>query len=331
MKKILVVYDSDVFYVTRFLEYFKNKKEFEFDISAFTLQDSLVAYLSQHRVELLLLGQPVALEKTISDNVGAIYQLSEEPFSEPTKEQPVIFKYQRAQKVMDELMAEYIRKRNVGYSDENSKAMDIITVFSPKAGLEEVLCAWSTAFLLTKRKKVLFLLLELIPSHTLPFLEDTNQKLSEFIYFLKEKPNRMEKMLSLLSYHANLSYLAGNAHGFDLLSLSKEDIRSWVSELRLHTEYQAVVFYLDYYNEMSVELMKLSDHVILPTDQSAYRSRILKEWEEQMQRLEYSIEESKYLVITLQKEPVTAAGYGSLQELAGSVTWHTVAQMLNCS
>ncbi len=331
MKKMLAIYDSDVFYATRFMEYFKNKNDFEFELSAFTVQESLLSYLSQHRVEILLLGTSVSLEGVAGENVGYTYLLREENYSSKDKEQRFIYKYQSAQSVMDELRTDYNRRVAVTAFEGNRSVMEIITIFSPKIGMEEHSYAWSVAFLLAKRKKTLFIPLDCIPAHFLSFIEPSMQKLSEFIYYLKENPNIIARMNSLLDYQGNLCYLAGTAHGFDLLSLTKEDIRKWVSELRLHTDYQSVVFYLNYYDTAGVELMALSDRIHLPMNQSVYYSRILNEWEEQMERLGIEVRTDRYQRIDLMQETKVTQCYKNLQELSESAAWQVAAQNLNCS
>ncbi len=329
MKKIIAVYDSDEFYVTRFIEYFKNKSNFEFELSGFTLEESLLSYLSQHRVEILLLAAPVPIEGAARDNVGYIYELSEEKNSVATEEQSVIFKYQSAQAVMDELRTDYIRRNKVTSSEGGSAALELITIFSPKAGIEELMFAWSTAFLLAKSKKTLFVPMELIPTNFLSFIDTSIHKLSEFIYYLKENPNIMAKMNSLLNCHSNLCYLAGITHGFDLLSLNTEDIRKWVNELRLHSDYQQVVFYLDYYDAAGAELMKLSNRILLPTDQTTYHNKILKEWEQQMERMGTPVEADRHYHVNLDQESGSLQGYRSLQELTQSMAWLSAVQYMN--
>jgi hypothetical protein len=313
------------------MEYFKNKKDFDFELSAFTLKESLLLFLSQHRVEILLLAAPVLLEGEARDNVEYIYELSEELPSVKDKEQPVIFKYQSAQAVMDELKTDYIRRLKVAPSEGNPGTLELITIFSPKSGMEELSFAWSTAFLLAKRKKTLFVPLELIPAHFLSFIDTSLQNLSELIYYLKENPNITARMNSLLNYHGNLCYLAGTAHGFDLLSLSSEDIRKWVCDLRLHTDYQTVVFYLDYYDTAGAELMKLSDSILLPTDRTVYHDKILNEWEKQMERSGNPVEADRYHRVDLEQESVCVQSYGSLQELTQSAAWYSAMQYLNYS
>lgn len=327
MKKVMAVYDTDVFYVTRFMEYFNNKSNFEFELSGFTQEESLLSYMSQHKVEILLLGAPVSKEEDIRNNVGFVYELSEGKNS-VADEGKVILKYQSAQAVMDELRTDYIRRNKVTPSEGGSATMELITIFSPRVGMEEAAFAWSIAFLLAKNKKTLFIPMELIPANILGFIDTSFQKLSEFIYYLKENPNITAKMNSLLNYHSNLCYLAGITHGFDLLSLNREDIRKWVGELRLHSDYQHVVFYLNYYDAASAELIRLSNRILLPTDQTAYHNMLLKEWEQQMERMGNPVEQDRYHRVSLHRESDNLQGYHSLQELTKSTSWYTAEKFM---
>jgi hypothetical protein len=329
MKKTMAIYDSEECYVTRFMEYFNNKSNFEFELSGFTLEESLLSYLSQHKVEILLLAAPVPIDGTVRDHVGFIYELSEENHSASDEERSVIFKYQSAQAVMDELRTDYIRRNKTTPSEEGSAATELITIFSPKAGMEELIFAWSTAFLFAKSKRTLFVPMELIPTHFLSFIDTSLEKLSEFIYYLKENPNIITKMNSLLQCHSNLCYLAGITHGFDLLSLSTEDIRKWVSELRFHSDFQHIVFYLDYYDAAGAELMKLSNRILLPTDHTIYHNKILKEWELQMERMGTPLKSDRYHYVNINQDPGCRKDYRSLQELTQSSTWYSALQYIN--
>ncbi|MBC7884458.1 MAG: hypothetical protein H7X99_03240 [Saprospiraceae bacterium] len=326
MEKILAIYDSDVIYATRFMEYFKKKKDFNFEISAFTRKDSLKEFLLLHRIEILLIGNEIILEEISSENIKYNYQLVEDIRNERAIEQACIFKYQSAQAVMAEVIADYVKKENETQVNYNPTGVEIISVFSPILNAAKLSFAWSISTLLSESKKVLFVPLDLLPIQLLSSVDSTSQSLSEFIYYLKENPNIIMKMKSLLAYDGNLSYLTGLTHGFDLLSLIKEDICKWIEELKTHTDYQTVVFYLGYYADPIIELMNQSDSVFILSAGSQYEKMVLKEWEHQMDRIGFDTKKDKFLRIQVEEEDVQAPF--TIQELKNSSTWATALRFI---
>ena len=78
MKKNLALFDSDSIYAARFMEYFRNKQEFEWDITAFTKIEKLESYLQDHSLEILLLGSRQMRESLPVDKINICYLLTEE-------------------------------------------------------------------------------------------------------------------------------------------------------------------------------------------------------------------------------------------------------------
>jgi hypothetical protein len=241
----------------------------------------------------------------------------------------IIFKYQSAHEIMGEIITDYSKKENQILVKSNSKSIKIISVYSPVPGAEKLAFAWSISVLLSEQKKVLFIPLDLLPIRLLSFVNNTNQFLSEFIYYLKENSNTIMKMKSLLSYNGNLSYLSGLAHGFDLLSLNKEDIQKWEEELKTHTDYQTIVFYLGCYSEAMTELINISDTILIPTLGTPYEGSLLQEWERQMEKIGVSTNQDKFQCILLQEEKTLGKETITLQELANSLVWSNAKDYLN--
>jgi hypothetical protein len=231
---------------------------------------------------------------------------------------------------MDEIISTYAREENESGIEHNIQGTRIISVISPIPSMVKLLFAWSISVRLSERNKVLIVPLDLLPIQLLSFMDYTSQSLSEFIYYLKENPNIIKKMKSLLSYNGNLSYLTGITHGFDVLSLTKEDICKWVEALKNHSDYQTVVFYLGCYTDSIVELIKQSHSVIIPTTGTSYENAMLKEWEQQMDRMGVDTNCDKFQRISLQEEKASTQVPISLQELSKSCVWNDALQYLNC-
>jgi len=330
LEKIMAIYDSDIIYATRFMEYFKKKKDLGFEISAFTRKDSLDEFLRAHQIEILILGEYITREELLEEKIKYIFRFSDEPKTENDTGSPGIFKYQPVQAVMAEIIGVYAKKKNESGIEQSSEFTKIISVISPTPNTMKLLFTWSIGVLLSERKKVLIVPLDLLPIQLLSFVDYTSQSLSEFIYYLKENPNIITKMKSLLCFNGNLAYLTGITHGFDLLSLTKEDIGKWVEALKNHTDYHTVVFYLGCYTDSIVELMKQSDSILIPITGTAYEKPMLNEWERQMGRIGIDTNSDKFQRILLQEEETQVQAPISLQGLSRSNAWIDALQYTNC-
>lgn len=329
MERSFALYDSDAFYTTRFMEYFKQRKDFAFEILAFTRKESLEEYLQSHNIEILLLGKGIAPEDLSQYHIKYIYRLADNPGNEIDAGYPAVHKYQAAQAVMADILADYRRRENVPRASSNLNQMSIISVFSPAQGAEALSLAWSIGFQLSEQKKTLLVLLELLPVHFLAAADNKASPLTEFIYYLKENTDSIVKMNALLSYSGNLSCLSGVTHGADILALGKEDIHKWVEELKTRTDYQAVVFYLGCYTEAGVEIMVLSDTVLINGSDTAYKKALSTEWIRQMERAGIDMKQEKFIKAVFQRGPSIEHLPVTLSELMLTSSWNYVKQNLN--
>jgi hypothetical protein len=329
VEKIMAIYDSDLIYTTRFMEYFKKKNDFSFEISAFTKKECLEEFLQLHQIDILLIGGQALQQDLSIEKIKYIYQFTDDPNEEKDAEKPTIFKYQSAQAVMAEIMFDYNKKQIQNQVKINSKMTKIISVYAPVPSAEKLAFAWSISTLLSEQKKVLFVPLELLPIQLLSFIDRTNEYLSEFIYYLKENPSIIMNMKNLLGHNGNLSYLTGLAHGFDILSLDKEDIRRWEEEIKLHTDYQTIVFYLGCYTEAIIEIINRSDSVLLPTLDNPYEIATLQEWERQSERIGINANHDKFIRIKLQEEEAFGKETITLQELTNSRAFYVANNFVN--
>jgi len=329
VEKILAIYDSDSIYTTRFMEYFKKKKDLNFNISAFTRKESLEEFLLAHNIEILLLGGQALEEELPKEKIKYIYRFIDNPNEEMGVDQPFIFKYQSAQIIMTKVINDYVKKENEDQIKSSSKSTKIISIVSLVPGIEKLAFAWAMSILLAEQRKVLFIPLELLPFQLLSFVNNTSQCLSEFVYYLKENSKSIVKMKSLLGYNGNLSYLVGLAHGFDLLALKNEDIHNWIEELKIHTDYQTIVFYLGSYTEAMTELVKTSDSILIPTIGTFYEKAMRQEWDSQMKKIGIDTSHDKFQGIQLQEEDELGNEVVTIQELANSRTWSIAKQYVN--
>lgn len=329
MRKTIALCDLNPFYAARFMEYFKNKQGFDWEITVFTKTEKLSAYLQDHNIEILLAGSIEIIEAALRERVQYCFLLSEEPQEADSPEPVNIYRYQSVERIMEQVLTDYLRRQDEKSVAINPKRMKIITVFSLAAKEQDAALAWSMGFSLARQRKILLLPLELFALRQLEFIDPASQGLSEFIYYLKDNSNIISRLKELLSYSNNLAFLTGASHGFDLLSLNKEDIQRLITLLRTNTDYHSVIFYLSFYSEAGMELLKLSDQVVLIKDQSLYEKELCREWERQLDCVGIDLQQQKFRSIYRTVDWSRKEPYHNLQELSSSQVWQQAQELIN--
>jgi hypothetical protein len=284
VEQIFALYDSDLFYATRFMEYYKKKKEYMFEFLLFTKKESLEEYLSTQEIELLLADEDVSLDNLPKEKIKHIYRLVHQSnINVLITEVTSIFKYQSVNKVIEELFLDYSKKKNESRTIIPAEKVRVISILSLTPSAEALAYAWSSSLLLSEHRKVLLVLLELLPVPLIEIPQASENALSEFIYYLKENHNILSKTKELEQYTGKLTYLSGLTHGMDLISLNRNDVQRWLEELKNNFDYDNVIFYLSGYCEAIFEIINQSDKVVFPeevnfirkTEQEAFINQML--------------------------------------------------------
>jgi hypothetical protein len=326
MEKILAIYDSDSVYATRFMEFFRNRNDLDFEISAFTKMEFLEEFVKKHKIEILLLGEGIAPEEIPGDAAKYIYMFTEQPVSGEDSGCKRIFKYQPAPHIMSDIISDYNKTESMSTKKPHSGKLTVISFFAPVPDISKLLFSRAVAGVLSETKKVLFIPLDSLPVSVLPVEDSTNHGLSEFIYFLKENhPSLMNKMVSLLHYNGNLSYLSGLTHGLDLFSISRDEILKWIDELN-NTDYDVVIFYFSYYSDSVVEAMNHSDFVFTVINDRPYERAVIKEWERQMEFIGINVKQDKFHEAFLPEVDWTGYQPFTWQDLKQSDLWSYAKQ-----
>lgn len=305
MKKILALFDSDGVYGARLMEYIKNLAWEDFDILLFTRQESLTDFLKYQPVEILLYDKDACndtfYKELQKENIKYIFYLCND--RKLLQDGQEIYKYQAAGKIASDILSCYTKLENNNketYYDD----VQIISVYSPVPGGEKISFAWSLAKELSNKRKVLFIFLDPLPADFIIKSGQTGYAISEYLYYLKE--NNPANLKSYLGYSEKLSFLSGLSHGFDLLSLSKEDAQKFLKELKDHKDYETVVFYLGFYTEATMEILQAGNQAYLVICKSPYEEAVIKEWERQMELMGIAQDNLRYEKIIIPAMEKTA-------------------------
>jgi hypothetical protein len=301
LEKLLAIFDPDVLYASRLMEYFKKMVLIDFEIILFTRLDSLTDFIRYQPVEVLLYGADSLSADVHKDNIKYVFYLCPDMKQIKDKEE-AIYKYQPAGRIASDILTAYTRLED---KQHNSPAgeMTYVSIFAPVPGIEKMSYAWSFAKELSIRKKVLYIAFDLLPTKIMQGQEDYGQSMSELLYYLKEnRSDYMDKFKSYINYSERLSYLSGPVHGFDILSLNREEAGRFMENLKKYTDYDTVIFYLGIYTEATMELLEKSNEIYIVTCDMPYEELVLKEWERQARLSGLSINELKIDKLKLTKD-----------------------------
>ena len=329
MDPLFALYDSDVFYATRFMEYFKKKNEFIFTIATFTKIEALTEFIKTNSIEILLIHEELSMEGIPMDRVKYVYKLTETLSKEVSSDHLTVFKYQAAQSLMKEILHDYSLKVNALQTANRTKKVKVITINPLRPEVEALAYTWSIATMLAEQRKVLLIMLDPLPTPIFTSLYNKDNNLTEFIYYLKGASS-IPLHITNLSYESNhLSILSGLAHGSDILFINKEDIQKWVEELRSSIDYQAVIFYLSGYTEAGNELMRISDIITIPLKNHPYNKELYRVFCDQLRTTGLEMHNKGVHELQLPEELNLGQTPITIQELMGTKAWNLAKQTIN--
>lgn len=261
----LAIYDYEPDYANHLMDYIKRKQKRITQVRVFTNQSSLREYLEHDKINILLLADRIPVEEVQHDNIKHICLLSEGNFVRESSGYPVIYKFQSAELIIQELFSYFPlileEGRRIGSSGQGVK---VVSIFSINRETEQTLLSLSLARQYAGRKKTLYINLAIF--QTFPELKnrDTEKSLSEFIYYLKQNhPSLITKMQGIITRMDQLDYIQGVTFGPDLYELTTDDMVKWIKELRECNEYEIIIFDVGSFFQATLELFRESDQVLL--------------------------------------------------------------------
>lgn len=274
-KMVLAMFDSDG-YTGRLADYLSQKENLMMDVRLFTNAASLIHFLYNHKVEVLLVGEND--QEQIAEcrqNIRHIVLLSEGDCVREGSECTVIFKYQSAESIVKELLELIAEDDGICLSNQRmlSKTVEFIGVYSPFGGAGVSSYSIKLAKEYSIPYRVLYINLELLngiqrPETGQKTLSDeavTGRGMSELIFFLKQQKEKVAlKLQSLVQTRHGVECIESVEDYRDLYSMDKEDLRRLLEVLSEEVEYEKIIFDIGCLSDATLELMRYCNVLYLP-------------------------------------------------------------------
>ena len=330
MDGIFAFCDSDELYATRFMEYFKKKRDIGFELTVFTSVKSLMNFLQDHFVEILLLGENTEITRQELNlaNVRRIYRLADKTGPANDGGYSLINKYRMIQAIISDIKSDYV-KHESNMSNKGTDRPEIVTIINPAHEQQPLVFTWSAGLQLSEQKRVLLISLELLPVRVISTVDYSDQPLTELIYYIKGNMDITNRQKALAAYQGSLAYLAGIASAADILSLTKEDVQSWITVLREQAEYEIIVFYADSNCEAVQELVRISDKTLVNSGKGLYSRLLYNEWLMQLERTTDKAVVKKAVKLTIPEDVAVNGLPLTVPELRQTGCWEYAKQQLD--
>ncbi len=304
MGTILGIFDSDLKYSSQLMNYIKRKHKNINQVRIFTNKVILYDFLSDNKIDVLLISQDKNEEIIEHDNIDNICILSEggRIFEvDDSKDKKVIYKFQSAEQIIYEVFS-YYPELNKNYNINDINKVKIISIFTLNEHLAKDNFSFNLANQYGVDKKTLLIDLNLLHGRSQIANINSENNLSEFLYFLKSQPtNIIIKMKSQVEKLGNFEYLNGVKFGPDLYNLSSSDFEFWIQELQA-SDYEIIVFNIGCYMESILDVLRKSKEILLILKKDLWNMNLYNNLTDQLNWTGYDDVVNKVQVVEVANE-----------------------------
>lgn len=279
--KVLAICDAEKQYAVKLMEAFCGKKQFGFQVHAFSEVEQLEQFSRKGQIEILLISGRHMSEKITHMNIGKILLLSDGEVYEDFSDYESIYKYQSAEHIMKEVLCHYAEyARPVSGMFYGKKEFEVHGVYSPIGRCGKSVLARSLATAFGRKKKTLLLDLQSFSAREEQLEEEELWDLADMIYFLRQgKKTFLYKLSSIVRSEGSYDYILPMKVPADLRSVTVAEWSELLEKLALDSDYSVVI--IDFGQDVSgvFQLLSQCTKIYMPIISDVESKRKLENFE----------------------------------------------------
>ncbi len=275
--KILAICDKELSYAGRLAEAFGERKDLIFRVHAFSTEEQLEEFARKTVPEILLISDRQMSEKIRGLNIRKIILLTAKEVQETAEKEPMIYKYQSAEKIITQMLSHYAEDaRPVEGVCGNGEKLEVIGVFSPIGRCGKTRMALSVGKRYAEKCKTLLLNFESYSDFGSRKEQEESWDLSDLVYFLRQgKKTFLYKLSSIVRSVGKLDYVLPMNSPIDLRSITAAEWKALLEQLTDCSSYQVVVIDFGYEINGIFELLEQCTKIYMPVlGDSVSRSKV---------------------------------------------------------
>lgn len=246
MKRLRVlIADEDRDYLSNLSKYFTNHQYKRIQVITFSDNNILSQYIKNNveKIDICLVTETFSLDKNEDMNFLLIKLVEE--LSQKFENANSIFKFQRGEKITEEILKIYSKFHNKDFnikSDRNSKVLSFI---SPSGGVGKTFLSIAMANLLSKQDhSVFYLNLESFSSTSYYLHSEKLSGMAELIYSIKEKKKDTLEIIDnikSIDEETSINFFKPTKTCKEMMELSGEEINRIISVMANSKKYDYII------------------------------------------------------------------------------------------
>ncbi len=322
--KLLVLCDPEEDYAQHMADFLRRKKDMDWEVRIFTVQEELQKFCAEEAIEILLVA-----ESAYGDYVKALPAKLPIILNESgilrEKNLANIDKYQPAEAVWQELLALYMEKSGERYPKVGTwKKGKLIGLYSPVRRCLQSTFGLTMGQLLAERYATLYVSFEFFAALE-EWQDRERQDLSVLLYYQQNRPDSFGVQLqTLVKKVGKLDYVSPMLNGENLLYITPEQWKSLIQALLNAGNYEYIVLDLSESIQGLFEILNLCHKVYTIAREDSKALQKMNRYEQLLSLMEYEdvkVKTTKCHLPLFRKLPseVESFSKGELAEYVGEL------------
>lgn len=250
MKIKLAVLEKDVNYLNRFVTSLNIRYPDKLEIYSFTDYKTVIDILDNSKIDVLLASDTFEVETSkLPKRCGFAYFVDSSDI-DAVYGQMAICKFQKIDLIYRQILSLYSENTSnisgIRFEEDNCKVIEFVSI-SGGSGSSTMAAACAMSFA-KKRKKTLYVNLEMLGSTNIFFDNEGQYDMSDIIYALKSKKSNITLKLEscVRQSDGGIYYFAKPKVALDMLELDTDEIIRMISELKFSCNYDYIIIDLDF-------------------------------------------------------------------------------------
>lgn len=286
MKQVICVGDYEIEYAYQLMAAVNGRKTCPFTMRAFSSPETLVDYLKREMGEILLLTPEFYTDEVRELKPENVFILTDGRDTDAKRTEPQIYKYQRADRLIRQVIAEYKERVNGTGGAGSTK---VISIYSPLHRIGKTTFALAFGQELSEERRVLYLNFESSSGFSGIFSETYDQDLTDLLYFSQQEDVALAtKLTSIVHRIHQMDYVPPAGVPLELLGVSEEAWLTLLQQLKKSSLYDVILLDLGDQIQGLPEILNQSDIVYMPVAHDLVAEGKLRQFEDMLNTLSYS-------------------------------------------